>query len=354
MPDDDAEQKKSATMSAGPANATTKDSPPEVDEWGLPVRNINPAPTEEIAESSATPKEPPQSAGKKPSASPELRTDDAHNADPVLASKPESDSTATIAMVTKKEEPAKEPDAPKPSAAPSNAPSDSTPSKTSNADPGNRDRSNTNSSVRSGPKPGHSSVASEWSHQQLAQQEEVVKEEEEEEDKWETMPAYAPFDIYDDDGKLVAKEAAPEADEEDMTYAALGGAGKGYTRVQMDEDAQSATSMDENTAYLFKEPSTNLLEEDEESRDVVAQMQTTKTILTEGQRIAYVGLVRLAMMEMLNDLSRMEKTKGAKKTLDFAIENTKMWSQKIMVSIYKHQEIESAGNVPLPGQDEQC
>ena len=67
----------------------------------------------------------------------------------------------------------------------------------------------------------------------------------------------------------------------------MGGAGKGYTKVQLDEDAQSATSLDEDTAYLFNtEAATNAVEDEDEQRDIFSQMQATKNLLTEGQRIA--------------------------------------------------------------------
>lgn len=156
------------------------------------------------------------------------------------------------------------------------------------------------------------------------------------------MPAFAPFKIFNDDGKLIADEEGSD-DDQKVDYNQLGGAGKGYTRVQMDEDAQSATSMDDNTAYLFKETTSNLLDEDEEGRDMVDQMQATKEIMTEGQRIAYVGLARLAMLEMIKELDKFERTRGARKVIDMAKEAMTMWSQKIMVRLYAHMEIESAG-----------
>lgn len=187
--------------------------------------------------------------------------------------------------------------------------------------------------------------ASEWSHQQLAPMREVLPGEEvepSEEDDWQPMPAYAPFNLYNDDGKLIAIEHEEDAEQENYNKQ-LGGAGKGYTRVQMDDDAQSATSMDENTAYLFKEPSSNLLDEDEEGRDVVSQMQTTKAILTEGQRIAYVGIVRLGMLEVNRELDTLEVNRHTKKLISSAKESGTMWSQKIMVRLYGHMEIESAG-----------
>lgn len=182
---------------------------------------------------------------------------------------------------------------------------------------------------------------SEWSHQQLAPHE-VGSEEKEEDLEWQDMPAFAAYDVYDDDGKLIAREAQDSDGEEDA-YRGLGGAGKGYTRVQIDDDARSATSMDENTGYLFKETGTNVVDEDEEHRDPLTQMQATKDLLTEGQRIAYVGVTRLAMVSMVKELEDIEGTKATKKDLRVAVEAMKMWSQKMMVRLYTHMEIDSAG-----------
>lgn len=196
---------------------------------------------------------------------------------------------------------------------------------------------------------GHSPTASrggisEWSHQQLAPHED--DEVQEKEVEWETMPAFAPFDIYDDDGKLVAKEA-PEEEDAAPGYGAIGGATKGYTRVQDDEDAQSQTSMDENTAYLFKEPTNNLADEDEDARDALAQMQMTKELLSDNQRIAYVGIVKLATAEMAKEIAALEKTRGSKKQVDLATEALLLWGQKMMVRLYGHMELESAEQVMI-------
>ena len=185
---------------------------------------------------------------------------------------------------------------------------------------------------------------SEFSHQQLAPQPEkgqgLDETEEDEEEQWQEMPAFAQYDLYDDDGRLVAKEAHDSDDEN--VYSNLGGAGKGYTRVQVDEDAQSATSMDDNTAYLFKE-TTNTLEEDDEVRDALAQMQATKDLLTDNQRIAYVGVVRLAMAEMQRTLEKFERTRGDRKQVNVSVEGMQMWSQKMMVRLFGHMELDPKG-----------
>ena len=188
---------------------------------------------------------------------------------------------------------------------------------------------------------GDTGAVSGWSQQALAPQK-ANTEEDKDEDEWRPMPAYAPYDLYDDDGHLIAKEA-PDSDEEANAYHGLGGAGKGYTRVQHDEDAKSTTSMDENTDYLFKSKGTDLANDDEDQRDPLAQLQATKRLLTEGQRIAYVGLTRLGMAEMVKQLEDMVTTKSTKKGINLAIENMKMWSQRMMVRLYMHMDIDSSG-----------
>jgi hypothetical protein len=186
---------------------------------------------------------------------------------------------------------------------------------------------------------------SEWSHMQVAPRaSEEVKPDDD--GGWQTMPAYARYDMYDDDNRLIAKENTEEL--EDMHgYGNVGGAAKGYTRVIMDDDVESVTSMDDNTAYLFKEKNTALNDEDEAARDPLAQMQTTKSLLTEGQRIAYVGLVRLAIVDTAKRFTLLERNRNTKKVLDLAQETTQMWSQKMMVRLYSHMEVDEAEQIMI-------
>lgn len=199
------------------------------------------------------------------------------------------------------------------------------------------------------PKHAQAGAVSEWSHQQMVPMREVRADEEESDDEWQPMPAYASYDMYNDDNRLIAREAPDLSDDDEvMHYGALGGAGKGYTRVQIDDDAESATSMDDNTAYLFKGgKTTNVVDDDEEARDPLAQMQATKDLLTEGQRIAYVGVVKLSMVEMIREADKLERTRPTKKQLDLSSEAVKMWGQKMMVRLYSHMEIESAEQIMI-------
>ncbi len=186
---------------------------------------------------------------------------------------------------------------------------------------------------------------SSWSHQALAPSK-AEKVHDEEEEEWQNMPAYAPYDIYDDNGKLIAREAREDEEEPDA-YTGLGEAGKGYTKVQLDDDARSATSMDDNTDYLFKQKGTDVVDEDEDQRDPLAQLKATKDLLTEGQRIAYVGVTRLSMAKMTKEVGAIEGTRTTKKALATALEAMKMWSQLVMVRLYKHMEVDSSEQVMI-------
>ncbi|KAF7535703.1 hypothetical protein G7Z17_g13166 [Cylindrodendrum hubeiense] len=185
---------------------------------------------------------------------------------------------------------------------------------------------------------------SEFSHQHISTAPEPKDEKKDE--AWQEMPAYARFDMYDDDDRLVAKEFNPE-EEETYGYAGLGGAGKGYTRVLLDDDAESATSMDENTNYLFKQVNGTSAVEDDEGRDAVSQMQATKDLLTEGQRIAYVGVVRLEIANMVEIEEKLEKTRSTKKVTAMAAEAMKMWGQKMMIRLYTHMDISEAEQIMI-------
>ena len=175
------------------------------------------------------------------------------------------------------------------------------------------------------------SGASEWSHQMgVAQDISHANRKSVDNEGWQTMEAYAAYDTYDDDGRLIAKQFQ-ESESEDE--AKKGGAGKGYTRMNQDEDAQSADSMDENTQYLFHESL-----DDSDATSPLSQMQATKELLTEGQRIAYVGLCKLTIVGMLRDVGRVRYKENRA-----AYESMTLWSQKMMIRLFGHMDISSDG-----------
>lgn len=198
-------------------------------------------------------------------------------------------------------------------------------------------------------KPRNTEI-SEWSHQRMAQPHNPNDESEEEPEdhgEWQAMPALGEFDYYDDYGRLVARGAQEEEDDE-AVYSGLGGAGKGYTRVQLDEDAQSANSLDEDTSYLFRESgATSAGVEGEELRDTVSQLQATKDLLNETQKIAYVGVVRLTIHIMSLELAKLPKTRATRKTQQKALDAMRKWGQAMMGRLYMHMDISSAEQIMI-------
>jgi len=192
---------------------------------------------------------------------------------------------------------------------------------------------------------------SEWSHMRLAQSHDAHEksdEEDEDDGDWKAMPALGEFDYYDDYGRLIARGA--EAEDNEAVYQGLGGAGKGYTRLQLDEDAQSATSLDEDTSYLFQETGGNQAGlESEELRDTVSQLQATKDLLNETQKIAYVGVVRLAIHEMNVEVAKIPTTnsKSTKRTIHKAVDGMRKWAQAMMGRLYMHMDITSAEQIMI-------
>ncbi|ODO04703.1 hypothetical protein I350_05312 [Cryptococcus amylolentus CBS 6273] len=110
-----------------------------------------------------------------------------------------------------------------------------------------------------------------------------------------------------------------------------------YTRLRLDEDEESE-EVHMRTRYLFDE---------DKAMTPLSQMQATKELLTEGQRIAYVGLCQLIMRRMLRDMGRGWEGYKAKKVLGIkggksevpVVESGHIWMLKIMARLYQHMEL---------------
>ncbi|KAM6498952.1 Protein of unknown function (DUF726) domain containing protein [Amanita muscaria] len=97
-----------------------------------------------------------------------------------------------------------------------------------------------------------------------------------------------------------------------------------YTRLRgIEEDDSDEVHL--RTKYLFDE---------DKAMTPLGQMQTTKNLLTEAQRIAYVGLCALTVREMSDSLmaTGRKELKAAKTNLD-------LWGLKIMGRLYYHMEL---------------
>jgi len=112
-----------------------------------------------------------------------------------------------------------------------------------------------------------------------------------------------------------------------------------YTRLRLDEDEESE-QVHMRTRYLFDE---------DKAMTPLSQMQATKKLLTEGQRIAYVGLCQLIARRMVKDTARGWeglKVKGKGKAKEQPqVESANLWMLKIMARLYQHMELEVAGGL---------
>ena len=102
-----------------------------------------------------------------------------------------------------------------------------------------------------------------------------------------------------------------------------------YTRLRLDED-EDAEDVHLRTKYLFDE---------DKAMTPLNQMQATKNLLTEAQRIAYVALCALAIKEMT---ARLKNVKS--KILKPAIGSLELWGLKILGRLYYHMELATSGS----------
>jgi hypothetical protein len=101
-----------------------------------------------------------------------------------------------------------------------------------------------------------------------------------------------------------------------------------YTRLRVNEEDE-ADEVHLRTRYLFDE---------DKAMTPLSQMQATKNLLTEAQRIAYVGLCSLTTREMVQSLKMTgrKELKGARQSME-------LWAMKIMGRLYYHMELETQG-----------
>lgn len=101
-----------------------------------------------------------------------------------------------------------------------------------------------------------------------------------------------------------------------------------YTRLRArEEDEDDEVHL--RTKYLFDE---------DKAMTPLSQMQATKNLLTEAQRIAYVGVCSLTGREMTQTLRLIKR-----KEMKHAIRDMELWQLKIMGRLYYHMELATTG-----------
>lgn len=181
---------------------------------------------------------------------------------------------------------------------------------------------------------------------------------------WRAKPAGAPgmhsrdeHHSDDDDWKIGSSKPAAaretdseESDEDDE-------AGKGYTQLRLDEDVEG-DELHAATEYLFGggvaggkgggdpsrsgpiESSVGYSYQNESTATPLSQMMTTKALLSEPQKIAYVGLCALTAKEMVRSLRRVP---GSNKDLADSVKSIEEWEVKVLARLFQHMDIDAKG-----------
>lgn len=184
----------------------------------------------------------------------------------------------------------------------------------------------------------------------------ALEDEDEDDDGWEDMPIIRNIDMglsLDEEDQKKYHYVLPNTNEAAGDDGAMGNATGNlidfdihgnewrsklevneseYTRLQLHED-DAPDELHLQTKYLFDE---------DKAMTPLSQMQQTKHLLTEAQRIAYVGLCHLMCRHMCSVYARL--------TTKELVESTKhleLWALKIMGRLYYHMELETEGSSSL-------
>lgn len=111
---------------------------------------------------------------------------------------------------------------------------------------------------------------------------------------------------------------------------------KGYTKLNSDEHNILDKLIDEQTSYLFSQENSR-----NENITVLSKMEFTKDLLIQEQRIAYVGVCKLILVEMIREVSSLPLKRNNDHMFMNAAQNMELWSQKILARLYSHMNISS-------------
>ncbi|ODQ82108.1 hypothetical protein BABINDRAFT_160300 [Babjeviella inositovora NRRL Y-12698] len=175
--------------------------------------------------------------------------------------------------------------------------------------------------------------------------------------EWKEIKTVTDANFYDDRGAVTFANDRRSLDEAERQKAAL----HGYTRIDAEEQATKYSAINSKTDFLFlKEAvptevgtdSDSDLDYDEQfqppstslnaNETPAEQLQNTKAMLLDVEKIAYVGLVNLTMIDMATDLAKVctltTKLKVAKK-LSISQANFGNLYQRVMEKVYEHMDL---------------
>lgn len=183
--------------------------------------------------------------------------------------------------------------------------------------------------------------------------EEEVKKEKPEEDffnsgtsDWKEVKKVAKEDFFDERGNLEFTRDR-ECDMLDHRDA------RGYTKIDTEEQLNKYARLDRKTDFLFElqglrnqkdcedEDDEDTFDYGDEAIDSKETLAGTRGLLTESQKFAYIGMVKLITVDMATELAKLNQRTTFKmsKPMSLAQKNFSNWTRYIMSKLEDHLDL---------------
>lgn len=165
--------------------------------------------------------------------------------------------------------------------------------------------------------------------------------------EWRAMEKVTQENYYDEMGNL-------EFQNQSFNWNTLND-GRGYTKIDTEEQLNKYAELDKKTDFLFeilnpkdqKDPALPSIEEDElfdrgdEVLDSDETLAGTRGMLTESQKFAYIGIVKLITVDMATDLAMLNQrtTNKMARKLNTSQKNFANWTMYIMSKLNDHLDL---------------
>lgn len=175
---------------------------------------------------------------------------------------------------------------------------------------------------------------------------------------WKTMKTVSELDYYNERGDL-------EYTSEGFFDFKQGTGSRGYTKIDTEEQVAKYAELDKKTDFLFQRSRDEDEEdsekqqrksdkkfidggsdsdseyEDDDNIDSKDTLNTTKSMLTDAQKFAYVGIARLISVEMATQLAELRMTTSNKvsKELSQSQKNFAQWTMVTTTKMYEHLDL---------------
>lgn len=169
---------------------------------------------------------------------------------------------------------------------------------------------------------------------------------------WKAMKTVAEMDFYNDRGEL---EFGSNGlfDKNGLITQQPGS--RGYTKIDTEEQMAKYAELDRRTDFLFQrcaaarpkaayaeaDASDDSEYDDDDNLQLEETLDNTKSMLTDAQKFAYVGLVKLIAVDMATDLARLKHHTLSRiaKSLSAGQQSFAKWATYVTTKLFEHLEL---------------